>query len=80
MRHKLIGPWFSFTQCPLCIQEYVAVLIGLYKKPVAAPRCGEHKHSSRGHQKEGCGHALVSLHMGSLNGQMSIETATHSFL
>ena len=33
-------------------------------------------HSSK---RGGCGHALVSLNIGSLDGQLSIEPATHSF-
>ena len=36
-----------------------------------------HFHSSN---REGCGHALVSFNIGSLDGQLTIEIATHSLL
>ena len=40
--------------------------------------CTESRNHFHSSNREGCGHVLVSLNIGSLNGQLSIETATHS--
>ncbi len=40
--------------------------------------CTESRNHFHSSNREGCGHALVSLNIRSLDGQLSIETATHS--
>ena len=60
-------------------KKCVAVLIGLCKKNCAVShvRIDLLLHTS---DREGCGHALVSLNIRSVDGRFSVETATHSVL